>query len=490
MIGQAAPAAPAISPNEMQAQRYRDAARLYTSRGRTEDAKRMIDIAEQLAPTRQEVVGPVYQGPGGRFFQATKFGGPVEVPKEMAPIPKPIGPRDVVTDSATGKPILIQGYDDGSVKAINEFGVPRDMVLQTVDGKIVAIDKSQVAAGQTFGTGTYIPPAERERLDIERERLQISRDEFERGNYERQETPSGIMYVPRVPGGRVIPLADVSGEPLMGMEAQRLQIALRQLDISQAEFDRGRYEKTVTDQGIVYVPKVPGMPIIPITDAAGKPLRGFTPSPSEVRTLEATGTPVTFENVMRLRRSGAATTNVNVTEGQKGFENEMKLGAAFRGEPIYKDFNEMKTAYGQVLSSLNQGTPIGDVAGATKVMKLLDPGSVVRESELGIAMAAGGRMDRLRNYFDMWSSGNKLTPTQRDDFKALSNELYAAAAQAYNDKRNEYMGFGNAYNFKNLNTALGAPATAPSIMRREQSQTQPQGGEQRPSLSEIFRRPR
>jgi len=312
MIGQAAPAAPAMTANEMQSQRYRQAANVYTASGRTEDAKRMIDIAEQLAPTRQEVVGPVYQGPGGRFFQATKFGGPVEVPKEMAPIPKPIGPRDVATDSATGKPILIQGYDDGSVKAINEFGVPRDMVLQTVDGKLVAIDKNKVTAGQTFGTGTYIPPAERERLDIERERLQISRDEFERGNYERQETPSGIMYVPRVPGGRVIPLADVSGEPLMGMEAQRLQIALRQLDISQAEFDRGRYEKTVTDRGIFYVPKVPGMPVIPITDSSGKPLMGFTPSPSEVRTLEATNTPVTLQNVMNLRQSGAARTQVDV----------------------------------------------------------------------------------------------------------------------------------------------------------------------------------
>jgi hypothetical protein len=216
-------------------------------------------------------------------------------------------------------------------------------------------------------------------------------------------------------------------------------------------------------------------------------------TPSEIRILEATGTPVTLPNIMRLRQSGAASTTVNVAEGQKGFDNEMKLGAAFRGEPIYKDFNEMKTAYGQVLSSLNQGTPIGDVAGATKIMKLLDPGSVVRESELGIAMAAGGRMDRLRNYFDLWASGNKLTPTQRDDFKALSNELYAAAAQSYNAKRNEYKGFGNAYNFKNLDAALGAPATAPSVMRQQQpagGASQTPGGAARPSLSDIFTRQR
>ena len=187
--------------------------------------------------------------------------------------------------------------------------------------------------------------------------------------------------------------------------------------------------------------------------------------------------------VGQYRQQIAPKTNVNVpdmTGGQKGFENEMKLGGAFKNEPIYKDYNDMKSAYSQVVSSLSQGTPIGDVAGATKVMKLLDPGSVVRESELGIAMAAAGRMDRLQSYFSNMMSGQKLTPTQREDFKALSNELYAAAGQAYNQKRKEYEQFGDAYGFKNLNTALGAPASIPSVMRGGA------GGTARPSLGSIF----
>ena len=188
-------------------------------------------------------------------------------------------------------------------------------------------------------------------------------------------------------------------------------------------------------------------------------------TPSEVRTLQMTNTPVTLENIMRLRQSGAPKTVVDMTGGQKGFENEMALGSKFKAEPIYKDFNDMKSAFGQVVSSLSAGTPIGDVAGATKIMKLLDPGSVVRESELAIAMQASGRMDRLQNYFNNFMTGQKLTPTQRDDFQALANELYAAAGQAYNAKRSEYEQFGNAYQFKNLGTALGAPANIPSIVR-------------------------
>jgi hypothetical protein len=186
----------------------------------------------------------------------------------------------------------------------------------------------------------------------------------------------------------------------------------------------------------------------------------------------------------------SVTVPVDMTGGQKGFENEMKLASAFKQEPIYKDFSDMQAAFGQVVSSLSAGTPIGDVAGATKIMKLLDPGSVVRESELAIAMAASGRMDRLQNYFNNMMSGQKLTPTQRDDFKALANELYAAAGQAYNQKRGEYEGFGQAYGFKNLNTALGAPAKIPSLMRNAPiGGASAGGGTTRPSLGNIFQVP-
>ena len=218
----------------------------------------------------------------------------------------------------------------------------------------------------------------------------------------------------------------------------------------------------------------------------------YEPQSQDIRAVEyIQGTPLAGTGqqgigaVGQYRQQIAPKNIVNVpdmTGGQKGFENEMKLASGFKGEPIYKDFNDMKSSYGQVMTALSQGTPIGDVAGATKMMKLLDPGSVVRETELGIAMAASGRMDRLQYYFNNWASGEKLTPTQREDFKQLSNELYAAAGQAYNQKRDEYKGFGNAYGFKNLDTALGAPANIPSIMKT------PGGAAKRKPLTDIFTR--
>jgi hypothetical protein len=148
---------------------------------------------------------------------------------------------------------------------------------------------------------------------------------------------------------------------------------------------------------------------------------------------------------------------VVMNEGQKGFENTTDLKKQFGGEPIYKEFSGMQTAYSQVTSAIKEGTPIGDTAAATKIMKLLDPGSVVRETELGMAMAATGRMDRLKNYMDLYISGKKLTDSQRTEFQSLADQLYNAAATAYNSKRGEYENIGKGFKL-NTDLALGPPA--------------------------------
>jgi hypothetical protein len=79
-------------------------------------------------------------------------------------------------------------------------------------------------------------------------------------------------------------------------------------------------------------------------------------------------------------------------------------------------------------------------------MKILDPGSVVRESELAMAMQATGLLDRVENYASMVLKGTKLTPSQRKDFGDLSTKLYEAAASGYNKTADEYQGVAKDYN--------------------------------------------
>lgn len=179
-----------LSPTELKARQYRQIADVYAASGKGEEAKRFMDIADALAPTRQEVMG--------QPFEVT---------------------------AADGKPVMVQQFKDGTIKTLTGFGPKREVVLQNVDGRVMAIDKTKLAGGETYGTG--MTPAERARLDIEQaqlkiaqQRLGLSQAEFARGQYDRVETAQGIMYVPKTPGFAPIPVMDAAGKPLMGAGAK------------------------------------------------------------------------------------------------------------------------------------------------------------------------------------------------------------------------------------------------------------------------------
>ncbi len=160
-----------------------------------------------------------------------------------------------------------------------------------------------------------------------------------------------------------------------------------------------------------------------------------------------------------IAKSGASSVSVNT--GQKGFDNTLKMRSEFRNEPIYKAHQEMQSAHSQITQSLKQASPAGDLAGATKLMKLLDPGSVVRESELGMAMAASGLMDRVQNYAQNVVNGTKLTPTQRADFQKLGDALFGESVKHFNAKRGEYQGIAER-NGLPIRDVIGDESAAPA----------------------------
>ena len=159
------------------------------------------------------------------------------------------------------------------------------------------------------------------------------------------------------------------------------------------------------------------------------------------------------------KRAGASSVSVNT--GQKGLDNTLKLRGEFKSEPIYKAHQEVQAAHSQIKEALKLESPAGDLAGATKIMKILDPGSVVRESELGMAMAASGLMDRITNYAQMTLSGQKLTPTQRKDFQKLADALYAESVKQYNTKRGEYKGIAERNQLPETDV-IGSEAALPT----------------------------
>ena len=114
-----------------------------------------------------------------------------------------------------------------------------------------------------------------------------------------------------------------------------------------------------------------------------------------------------------------------VIEPEKRPELEAKMRAEYNNQT--KNFGEVKAAYGRVLAS--EETAAGDLALIFSYMKMLDPGSVVREGEFATAEQAAGVPDRIRNIYNKLLTGERLNPDQRKMFASQARSLYDQSRQ-------------------------------------------------------------
>ena len=171
--------------------------------------------------------------------------------------------------------------------------------------------------------------------------------------------------------------------------------------------------------------------------------------------------------IQKTAQSGA------INLGQKGLDNTLKLRGDFRSEPIYKDFQAINSAYSQINTGLNAGTAAGDLAASTKLMKLLDPTSVVRESELVMAMQATGKLDQLYNYANKIATGQFLNPKQKGEFRSLATEFYNSAGEQYNAKRDEYAGIAERNQLNVPDVVGSAVKLKPQIIKTPEGRNKP-----------------
>jgi hypothetical protein len=187
-----AAAIPEMTPNQIKAMQYQNAADVLAAAGRVADAEKYQNMAEKLNP-RAEVVGQPFE----------------------------------VTD-ATGKPILVQQFKDGKLQTAAGFGPKREVVLQNLGGQTVAVNKSALRGGETFQQ--TMTPGEvasnqvalgqlgvaQGQLGVARGGLALRGQEFARGAFDRVETADGLMFVPKTPGGQAMPIMGPGGQPLRG----------------------------------------------------------------------------------------------------------------------------------------------------------------------------------------------------------------------------------------------------------------------------------
>lgn len=90
-------------------------------------------------------------------------------------------------------------------------------------------------------------------------------------------------------------------------------------------------------------------------------------------------------------------------------------------------FKEVQSSYRRVKAA--EPTGAGDVALVYGYMKMLDPGSVVREGEFATAEKTAGIPSAVVNAYNKAISGKRLTDDQRNIFKRQAGGLYNAALE-------------------------------------------------------------
>lgn len=135
-----------------------------------------------------------------------------------------------------------------------------------------------------------------------------------------------------------------------------------------------------------------------------------------------------------------------IYEGEPTVDQDAILSARkeFTSLPVVKAFTTQTTAYGRVISSAEDPSPAGDLALIFNYMKVLDPGSTVREGEFATAQESGSVDDRTRGLYNKIVSGERLSDQQRADFADRATRLYSGAEQQYNDISGQYSAFAAA----------------------------------------------
>lgn len=109
---------------------------------------------------------------------------------------------------------------------------------------------------------------------------------------------------------------------------------------------------------------------------------------------------------------------------QQKFSNTLAFRTKFLAES--KEFKDVQNAYNRVKASVKNPSAAGDLSLIFNYMKMLDPNSVVRESEFATAAASGSLGERFIAAGNKLLSGERLSEVMRKDFTDRSNSLFDA----------------------------------------------------------------
>lgn len=151
---------------------------------------------------------------------------------------------------------------------------------------------------------------------------------------------------------------------------------------------------------------------------------------------------------------------------EEGLTLQQKIAeeARLRGEYVKRteDLSSAERNMSIIETSADDNTGAGDIALVTSFMKMLDPVSVVRETEFAQAANAGGTLAQLKAQLTKVKDGQFLTAQQRSDFKRLAGKYLQAAKTQEQGVRRSYQAIVDNYALNPVNV-FGASAVTNTL---------------------------
>lgn len=110
------------------------------------------------------------------------------------------------------------------------------------------------------------------------------------------------------------------------------------------------------------------------------------------------------------------------------FGNEKDLFQQYSSSDPVKTYEIVRNSYERVRESASQQSGAGDLGLIYGYMRMLDPTSVVRESEFAMAAQAGDYGEQIQGFVTRILNGQRLPESQRQEFLKSASSLYKATA--------------------------------------------------------------
>lgn len=109
-------------------------------------------------------------------------------------------------------------------------------------------------------------------------------------------------------------------------------------------------------------------------------------------------------------------------------------------------FITARDAHVRVEESAKDTSGASDLALIFNYMKVLDPGSTVREGEFATAENSRGVPETIRNMYNKFSKGGKMSPKQRADFLKTSRRIFTGMERQQKKTTEEFKGLAKRNN--------------------------------------------